>query len=814
MHGLARDIRYAFRSLRHRPGFTVVAVLSLALGIAGNATIFSVLNGLLLKPLPVGEPDRTVAIYTSDYSSTRYGASSYPDYLDFKARLTALDQVVVQDMAPSSLTTGESTQRVSLGLVSANYFSGLRIPLALGRGFAGDEDRPPAGAAVVVLGHGLWTRGFGADSGVIGRTVALGGQPFVVIGVAAPRFTGLVRGVAQEAWIPITAGPRLVPSLDLTERGNRGLFLYGHLARGATVAQAQAQATALAASLYRQYPDLWATLRGSGRPITVLPEAQARLPFPDARLPVIGVGGLLLVIVGAVLLIACANVASLLLARAVTRRRETAVRLALGASRGRLAQQFLSESVMIALTGGGLGLLVAAWVADLVAGIHVSLPLPLALDFHPDARVLGFTLLLSLAAGVLLGLIPALQSSRPNLVPALKDTAGATGRSRLRNGFVVGQALLSVVLLVLAGLFLRSLAHATAIDPGFAATDALLVTADLSVNGYDQDRSQSFEAQLLERARGLPGVKAAGYTTVMPLGVDRARSGVRIDGYTPAPGEDMEINRAIVGPGYFSAMELALVEGREFTPQDRTGAPGVVVVNHAFVRRYWPGEDPIGRVIHAWGEPWQVVGVARDGKYRTLGEDQLPFLYAPLAQRPSSRVTLVLRTAGDPAPLEPAVRALVHELDPNLPLERVATLREHLAAALLPARLAGLVIGGFGILALLLASLGVYGVVAYGVSQRRREIGIRIALGAVTRDVVRLAIGDGMRLVIMGLGGGILVAALGSRFLGGLLYGLAPLDPAAFLGAPVVFGLVALLACWLPARRAARVDPMIAFRAE
>ncbi|HSE46874.1 MAG TPA: FtsX-like permease family protein, partial [Gemmatimonadales bacterium] len=488
-------------------------------------------------------------------------------------------------------------------------------------------------------------------------------------------------------------------------------------------------------------------------------------------------------------------------------------------SRGRLVQHVLAESTLIAVLGGALGLLLASWATDLLSSLQLPLPVPLALDLRPDARVLAFTLVVALLAGLGLGLGPALQATRPELVPSLKDESGAalSPRSRLRGAFVVSQCILSLLLLVVAGLFVRSLRNASAIDPGFSTEHAFLVTTDLGLNGYDSIRTRLFQEQLMERAHALPGVESAALATEMPLGLGGSRQSVSIQGYSPAEGEDMEVSRSIVGPGYFETLQVPIVRGRSFNSGDRADTPGVAIINEAFARRYWPGQEALGRRLAVGGpdDPGlEVVGIAKDGKYETLGEQPKPFFYLPLSQRRAERTTLILKTSTDPRVITPLVRAVVHELDPNLPIESLSTLTEHLAFSLLPARLGGIVLGGFGLLGLTLASLGIYGIVAFGVNQRRREIGIRIALGATHADVVGLAVKDGMTLVGVGLAIGLVVAAAGARFLRGLLYGLEPLDAQAFLAAPLLFGLVALVASWVPARRAARVDPMVVLRTE
>ena len=523
-------------------------------------------------------------------------------------------------------------------------------------------------------------------------------------------------------------------------------MVVGHLASGATMVQARAQAEALSRQLHAEYAGAWTDRQEQARKITVLPEGESRL-FPDARGPVLGVSALLFLVVLAVLLIACANVASLFLARAMGRQREVAVRLALGATRGRVVRQLVTESVLLATLGGLLGVVISFWLSGLLLSARLPIPVPLALDLSPDLRVLAFALLLAFATGLLVGLAPALQASRPELLSALKDNSGASlsPRSRLRGVFVVGQAALSILLLVMAGLFLRSLQRASSIDLGFAARDGLVLATDLGLTAYDDARVHTFQQELLRRARELPGVRAAGLTGALPLSLFGNRSGLTIEGYAPQPGENLEVGRGAVSPGYLEALELPLLQGRAFTDQDRSEAPLVALVSESFARRYWPEREAIGRRVSVQGAegPWrEVVGVVHDAKYTTLGEAPTPFFYLPVAQVDAERTSLLLRTRGDPTALAGSVRALVHQLDPALPVEAIGTFQEHLSFALLPARAGGLALGAFGLLGLLLASLGVYGVVAYGVAQRRREIGIRIALGAKGAAVVGLVVRD------------------------------------------------------------------------
>ncbi len=816
---LQQDLRYAFRSLARSPGYTLVAVLSLALGIAGNAALFTIVNGLLLKPLPVAEPGRVAAVYTSDYSGTRFGGSSYPDLVSFREAISAFDHLVGMQLLPTSLTDGTETTRIVAGLVSADFFDGLGIPLAAGRGFGPDQDRPGAESNVVVLSHALWTARFGADRGVVGRLVRLGGQPFTVVGVAGPGFAGLVRGIGQEAWVPFGASPVINPGNDFfAERGNRALFLYGHLAPGRTLSQAREQAVAVARRLAEAQPNAWTTLRGTGREITLLSEAEARI-FPDARSPVILATLLLFLVVGAVLLIACANVANLSLSRALARRREIAIRLAIGATRRRIVAQLVAESMLVAFGSGALGLLAAAWLNGLVPAIHLPLPVPVALDLSLDARVVVFTFLVTVVAGTILGLAPALQVTRPSLAPALKDQGGPAlaGRSRLRSLFVVTQVAFALPLLALAFLFGRSVVRSAAIDPGFGARDGLVLSTDWGLTGWETARGHLFQRRLVERVRALPGVVAAGLTETLPLSLSGNRSGVTVEGYVPQPSEDMEVGRVAVGPGLLEALQVPLLQGRSFTDADRADGPRVVVVSAAFASRYWPGASALGRRLSFQGDagPWfTVVGVAGDVVYGQPGDAPPPCFYVPLEQVSAHRTTLLIRSSADPRPLAAALRAIVRELGPGLPIEDLGSLREALSLALLPARVGGFAVGAFGILGMLLASLGVYGVVAYSVNQRRREIGIRLALGAASQSVVGLAIREGMRLVVIGVAVGLALAMAAGVVAHRVLFGLAPLEPIALAGGPALFLATAFLATWIPARRAAKVDPMVALRSE
>jgi predicted permease len=820
MEALLYDLRHAARVLAKSPGFTAVAVLSVALGIGANATIFSFLNAIFLRPLPVEDPGHVAFVFTSDFSGPLYGGSSYPDYLDFRTKTDAFAGLAAYTVAPMSLAEGSRTDRVFGELVTANYFAVAGLQASRGRTFHPVEDERPDAAPAIVLGDGFWRRRFGGDAAVVGKAVTLNGHPFTVVGIAPPGFTGMMRGLAVDLWVPMTMAGAIPSSDKLDSRGSRWLFLLGRLKPGMTAETAQAQLAVLAGQLQQAYPDNWTDVKKKRRVATVVPESQARF-FPEARGAVLGFLALLLSVVGLVLLMACTNVASLMLARATARRREIAVRLSLGASRGRIVRQLLTESLVLSLLAAAIGIMAALWATDLFMALRPPVPLPVALDLHLDLRVLGFTLLLSLVTALIFGLAPALQASRAELLPALKDgsAAGTHGASNWspRRLLVAAQMAMSLVLLIGAGLFLQSLANAHRIDLGFERTNLLLLSLDLRLNGYDEARGQRLYEQLLERANALPGVRSASLATEVPLGLGGRRRGITIEGYEAQSGEDLGVHTSTVGPDYFRTMGIPLVRGRDFTAADRAGAPGVVVVNEAFVRRYWPDQDAIGKRVtqgNRNGTPAQVVGVVKDGKYVTLGEDPTPFFYVPFLQRYESDATLHVRTTGDPRALAEAMRREVRALDPSLPVFDVKTMTDHLGISLLPARLAGMVMALFGVVALTLAAVGIYGVMAQTVRQRTRELGVRVALGARPRDLLSMILAQSMRVALAGLAIG-LAAALGlSRLVTSLLYGISPVDPATFVTIPALLTAVAMLASYVPARWATKVDPMVALRHE
>ncbi len=825
MKSLVPDVRYGLRMLLKSPGLTIVAVLSLAIGIGANTSIFSIINGVLFRPLPhVQAPERLVAVYTSDYSGPLYGTSSYPDYLDLRGKTDAVSDLLAYTVRPMSLSAdGGEAERILGTIASGNYFSVLGVRAAEGRTFTREEDETPEAAPVVVVSHGLWQRRFGSDPSLVGKTVTLNGHPFTVVGIAPPQFTGTLQGIAPDVWVPINMNAQARGDREmLAGRSDRWLFLMGRLKDGTSLARARESFDAMARGLHESYPEEWSNVRGETRSLTLLPEGEARVP-PQVRGALLGVAGLLMVVVLLVLLIACANVANLLLARASVRRKEIGIRLALGASRWRIMRQLLTESVLLGLLGGAAGLLVALWTIDLLMSFSPPTPVPIAVNFSPDLRVLAFTFVLSVLTGLIFGSAPALQATRPDVLSALKDEgASATGgdgrrRFKLRNLLVVAQISVSMVLLVGAGLLIRSMQNAQAINPGFRSDGVLIMTPETEIQGYTKEQGQEFYRQLMTRVEALPGVASASLAESVPLAFEGSRRGISVEGYERRKGEDSEYHYNTVGSRYFETMGIDLAAGRSFADTDREGAPGVVIVNESFARRFWPGQNPLGKRLSASGPQGkflEIVGVAKDGKYNTLGEAPLPFVYFPFGQNYSPGMTLHVRTSGDPKNLLAAVRDEVRALDKNLPVSNVKTLNEHLGGALLLPRVGAMLLGILGLLALVLAAAGLFGVMSFSVARQTREIGIRMALGAQPRDVLKLVLTEGMSLVVFGVCLGLALSFAATRLLSGFLYGVSATDPVTFALITLLLAGVALLAALLPARRATKVDPMVALRYE
>ncbi|HEV7874277.1 MAG TPA: ABC transporter permease [Enterovirga sp.] len=813
MNDLVQDLRYALRQMARKPGITAFTVLSLALGIGVNSSIFSLVNALLFRDLPGQRTGELVDVYVGE-GKFRYATSSYPDYKDLRDQNGVLSGLAAINLVPATWDAGERTQMLFGEEVSGNYFDVFGVRPAVGRWFLPEEDAKPGTHPVVVLGNRFWRTALAGDSRIVGRQLELNGIQFTVVGVAPEQFRGNFPVVASDFWVPMMMSDAMAEEPSLDDRRSRSLFLKGRLAPGTSMEQAQARFDGLAQRLRTAYP-----VEDGKLQITLVPSRKVILN-PGIDGPIFGVAGLLMGIVGLVLLIACSNIANLQLVRVSERRREIAVRLALGAGRGRLMRQLLTESMLLALAGGAAGLLFAVWTARLLVTFKPPLPIPLNLDVPLDWRVLGFTLALALVTGILCGLAPALRASRPNVVSEIKDdSAGAAGQGYkklgLRNVLVISQVATSTILLVGAGLFLRSLGNAQSIDPGFTLRKGVVVQVVPGLGGaYKEAEGRALYQRLLERARALPGVRSAALSETLPLGLNIHISRVDLEGQSKPKEERQEVDRVGVAPGYFATLGIPILRGRAFGEQDAPGTPRVVIVNETGARRFWPGQDPIGRRLRFNDEePWgTVVGVARDGKYRSLGEEPRSFIYHSTIQDYSSFATLVVASDGNERALLTAVRRELNEIDPGLPIFSLKTMSEHLSIMLFPARMGAALLAAFGGLGLLLASIGLYGVVASSVARRTREVGIRMALGARREDVLGLVVREGMILTSFGLLVGLALAFAASRLMSSLLYGITPADPVTYAAVALVLALVAFLANLLPARRATQVDPVVALR--
>ncbi|MEK6407641.1 MAG: ABC transporter permease [Acidobacteriota bacterium] len=824
MQILWQDLRYAARTFIKAPGFTLIAVLSIALGLAANTSIFTLVNAVLFKPMPVPRPEQLVALYTTEPNSRYPDAFSYPDYRDYRDHNEVFSDLFLHDGTPVSMKNSADKAELIWGeLVSGNYFTGLGVTPAAGRVLTPDDDRAEGGHPVAVLSHGFWKQRFGADPNIVGKDVRLNGHDFTVVGVARQGFSGTrFVGFIPDVWIPIAMHNQVVAGSEdwLENRGRQSFNVNGRLKSGVTIEQATAAMNTYAQQLAEAYPKTNANIS-----VGMVPGGSKTQPALTLLGYIPIVAGLMMGIVGLVLLIACANVANLLLARASVRRREIAIRLALGAGRRRLVRQLLTESVLLSLIGGGLGLLLSQWFNAVVPLANPQLDfatIDFSYDLALDHRVVGFTLCLSALTGVIFGLLPALQASRTDLVTVLKgegpSVTSGTRRLSLRNLLVVAQVALSLMLLISAGLFIRSTRNVQEMNPGFEPKQILLASVDVGLHGYDETKGRNFFKQIVDRVKSLPGVQAASLAGPLPLDAYSNGARLSVEGAMPAyENERLSVNYSIVGPDYFQAMDTPIVEGRGFTEHDDQNAPGVVVVNETMARRFWPNESPIGKRLqlgNALSPFREVAGVAKDGKYFLLGEPPTEYMFVPHSQNYDGKMTLIARTSGEPENLAGALRQEVANLDSELPVYGVKTMPRFLDRILSGPKSIAALATIFGLIALLMAAVGLYGVMSYSVAQRTREVGIRMALGAGRGAVLRLVLKEGLILVCAGIGIGLVAAAAISRLLGSMLYGISATDAGTFVTIPLLLALVALLASYVPARRATKVDPMVALRYE
>jgi putative ABC transport system permease protein len=809
MKTLLQDLHYGLRMLRKNPGFTLVAVVALALGIGANSAIFSVVNSLLLRPLPFEQPDRLVQVWESSAKLGRNEIpASFPNFADWRDQNHVFEQTVAYSDWSFNLTGAAEPERIRGAIVSPAFFSTLGIKPILGRTLLPDEDQPGKDLSVVIS-RKLWQRRFNSDPNVVGKTIDLNGKNFAVVGVAAGAADLPGLSDDTELWAPVSQG------FGFTNRRGHYLNVIARLKPGVGLDQARAEMSRIAAALSRQYPEA-----NADRGVRLVPLQEQVVG--DVRLA-------LLVLLGAVvfvLLIASTNVANMLLARAASRRKEIAIRTALGAGRWRLVRQLLTESLLLSLVGGTLGLLLALWGVDLLVAFGPS-DLPRVKEVAVDGRVLAFTFAVSVLTGLVFGLMPALQSSRPELNETLKEggrsATGGAARRRVRSSLVVAEVALSLVLLIGAGLLLKSFFRLRAVNPGFNPHGVLTMQIDLSGPNYQKgSQLTAFRDQLLERVEALPGVEAAATASAVPVAPDANfwRLSFAIEGQTPDPANRLIAYYNGISPDYFRVMQIPLLRGRAFDEHDMRNAPGVVIVNETLARTYFPGSDPIGRRItlndeNPKEEDWAtIVGVVKDTKPRELSGEPVAEMYMPYAQQPEPNMALMIRTAGRPDAVAAAVRREVLAIDHDQPVYGVRTLPAVMSEAVATPRFRTYLLGVFAALALVLAVVGIYGVMSYAVTQRTHEFGIRMALGARGKDVLKLVVGHGMALALAGVLIGLAASFALTRVMAGLLYGVTPTDPLTFASLSLLLVAVALLACLVPARRAAKVDPVVALRYE
>jgi predicted permease len=818
MDTLFQDIRFGLRVMRKKIGVVTLIVITLALGIGVNSATFNLINAILGRPLPVEKPDDLVVLYTQKEKAEGLGSVSYPDYVDYRDQNQVFSGLIAYSALPLSLSTGQSNERVWGEIVTGNYFEVLGVKPLLGRTLMPDDDKTPGAHPVTVLSYNFWQNRFQGNPGIVGQTISLNGQTYNVIGVAPKEFRGVFYvGFNPMLWVPMMQQKQTSPASEdtLVKRDNRWLKVMGRLKPDTSPEQAKAAMATLAQRLSQEYPQT-----NEGTTVTLFREKDAR-PEPEAAGALSMVAIVFMALVGLVFLIACANVANLLLAQSSTRRKEIAVRLSLGGTRWRLIRQVLTESIMLALLSGIVSLGLAVLAGWAFGAVKLPTDIPFELDLSLDRQVLIYTFLISLLAGLLFGLLPALRLTKMDLVATLnaeggRGTSGA-GKGRLRNLLVIAQVAVSMVVLITAGLFVRSMQGAQDINPGFEIKNRLLLSYDPSLQGYDEVRGRALYKNLLDQVRALPQVQSATIVSPLPLDFVSNSEDVIIEGADPDT-EPVAVLRSIVGSRYFETVHTQILQGRDFAESDTEESPKVAIINEAMAKRFWPNQEAIGKRIRFDGptsEYYQVVGIAQNGKYRTIGENPRPYLYLPYSQNYAAEyLTLIVHTAADPQSLAGPVRNQFQSLDRSLPVFDVKTMEEHMSRSLLSARLSAAFTGIFGGLALVLALTGLYGVVWYSVILRQREMGIRLALGAQQSDVLKLILKQGLGMASIGIAIGLLGAVALGQLLSSLLYGISPIDPLTFAGVTLIFLLCALLASYSPARKAARTEPTITLRAE
>lgn len=812
---LAQDLRYALRGLRKNPVFTVVATAVIAVGIAAVSTIYTVADAVILRPVPgVSAPGQMVDI--ERVSDARSVSGSYPWFHAIAAESRTMSGIAAWDMVSLTISPRDQGIAAQGNIVSGNYFNVLGVRPVVGRFFVPGEDSIPGARPVIVLSHAFWQEHLGGDSAVVGRSLIVNGHLFTVIGVAPARFSGLFPVARIDAWVPMMMQQVVRGGEDLLNSPSSGwLRVVGRLRPGVSRETARAELTTLTA---RFAAAVEAPLMKGSPPFGGV-RLSTITGFPsDVAGPVLAFFAVLLALALLVLLIASVNVAGMLLVRALARRREIAVRLALGAARGRLIRQLLTESLLLFVVGGSIGLLLASVGTALLARIPLPREAVLNLDLSLDPRIVELTLVVALLNGAIVGMLPAFRASRTDLSHTLRsDTAGAGRiRSRLRSGLVAGQLSASLLLLTAAGLFVKALARGESVRPGYDVDHIATAAMDVSLSGYDSLRAKAFTQQLTARIARIPGVTHVAWTRMLPLSMSSWDNGIEVPGYTQpgGHGDELDVGVAAVDTGYFATIHLPIVAGRGFNASDDAGAPKVAVISRAFANTAWPGENPLGKIFKSGGNVTTVVGVVPDVKFSSLSEATHPFLYQPLAQDWMSGLVAMVRTSGDAERLAAPIAAAMHQIDPILPPPVTSTLERTAASVLLPQRVAMMITTALGLAGLVLATIGLYGIVAFSAAQRTREMGIRQALGATQRQVVQLVVGEGMRIVAVGGVIGLVLSVAAAQALTPFLFGVSPHDVVPLLAGTVVLAFAALAASWIPARRAARSDPMVSLRTE
>ena len=813
MSTLIADIRYSFRSLLKNPGLTLAAILSLGLGIGANTTIFTWVQAVLFRPIPLAADPSSIRIAAMQNREGQSRSWSYPNFVDFRDRTKMLD-IVGQDDQTFNIAVDQTAERAWGALVSGNYFEVMGIRPAAGRFFTAKDDVTPGGHPVAVLSYANWQRRFAGDPAVIGKQVTINNTPITIIGVAPEGFIGSFLGVSSAAWVPMAMQKEMMGGDRMNQRGNGWFQSIVRLKPGVSAEQAQAEASSIMAQLEQEYPDF-----NEGRRLRIVQTWEAPFGAGTVLAPLLGV---LSVLVALVLVIACANVANLLLSKAVSRRREVAVRLSLGASRTRLIRQLLTESFLLAIVAGITGVVMAYWTMDVIMAFVPPVDMPIDLGLRMDTTTLLFALGVSMVTGLVFGLAPALQASSNQTINALKEEgrSGSGGRTtgRLRNALVVAQVAVCLVLLVGATLFLRSFIAAQSLSPGFDASHVVTASMDMFPSGYTGDRHREFQRRAIEAVQAVPGVQSAAFGSRLPLGFGGNNStSVGVEGYVPRENEEIVINYSTIGPNYFETMGIPIRQGREYNDTDTLQSPRTLVINETMAKRYWPEGKALGGKIRLGQNLAEVIGIVADSKYSSINERPLAQLFFPMSRSETSTLRLFVKTAGDPAPLVAEVRNAIRGIDATLPVYDARTLNEHMQIAVFAQRMAANLLGAMGVLALLLAAIGLYGVMAYAVSQRTQELGIRLALGASPGSLLGMIVGQGMKLTVIGLAIGLAIAlgAFGSiGAVRSLLPGISPMDPITFVTVPIVLGSIALLASWIPGRRAGKVDPLVALRYE